>query len=109
MRSYSGGLSPKLHRMVKIVQGYPQRIDSHEGWEQEQMTLDFKMYQITTSFLEGDALDVLESVEEGFGVEVWRQLHKDGEPKAQGHYRTRLMQVLDPKLPGESYRKKIRK
>ena len=75
MRSYIGGLSSKLHRMVKIVQGYPSKIDSHDDWEPEQVQLDFTMYQLMTSFLEGDALDVLESVEEGFGLEVWRQLH----------------------------------
>ena len=30
MRSYIGGLSTKLHKMVKIVQGYPTKIDSHD-------------------------------------------------------------------------------
>ena len=71
MRSYIGFLSTKLHRMVKIVQGYPTKIDSHDGWEPEQIQLDFTMYQLRTSFLEGDTLDALESVEEGFGLEVW--------------------------------------
>ena len=77
IRSYTGGLSTKLHKMVKIVQGYPSKIDSHDSWEPEQIQLDFTMYQLMTTFLEGDALDVLESVEEGFGLEVRRQLPKD--------------------------------
>ena len=37
MRSYIGGLSTKLHRMVKVVQGYPSKIDTHDKWEAEQI------------------------------------------------------------------------
>ena len=65
MRSYIGGLTPKLNRMVKIVECDQTRIDTHEGWEIEQVQLDFMLYQMLTSFLEGDGLNVLESVEEG--------------------------------------------
>ena len=83
MRGFIGGVSQKLLKMMKVAGKYTQAITTHEGWEEEQIRLDHKLYAILTSLVDGDALDVLETVDENFGLECWRQYVKEHEPKSE--------------------------
>ena len=46
MRGFIGGVSPKLLKMMRIVEKHPGPIGSHDGWEEEQILLDHKLYSI---------------------------------------------------------------
>jgi hypothetical protein len=110
MRGYISGVNKKLLRMMRVVEGYPQEIDNRNGWENEQIELDHKLFAILTSFVDGDALDIMEAAEEGYGLECWRQFAKDNEPKGPGFNRTKLMQIIDPQIVGNrSFSVKVKK
>ena len=76
VRGYIGGIGSKLLRMMRIAEKYPQAIDSHVGWEEEQSRLDHKLYAILTGIVDGEALDTLAACEENYGLECWRQYVK---------------------------------
>ena len=92
------GVSVKLSEMMKIAAKIRDPIVSHDGWEDEQIALDARLYIILTGMVQGDAMDWLMNTEEGFGCEVWRQFSKDNEPKTVGHLRNSLALILDPAL-----------
>jgi hypothetical protein len=102
MRGYIGGVSVKMKRMMELAAKHTHPIVSHENWDEEQVKLDNKMYSILTSLTEDDALDIIEN-NEGFGLEGWRLLCKANEPRSIGHNRTRLGQIIEPKLPGKTW------
>ncbi len=111
MRGYTGGVNPKLLKMMRIVESYPKEITDRGSWTEEQIGLDHQLYPILTSLVDGDALDVVKVVDDGLGFERWRQYYKDNGEKNTGPYRTRLMQTLDPRFPAhiKTYQARIKK
>ncbi len=51
MRGFIAGVSKKMLRMVKIAQDYPGPILSHEGWDNDQITLDHQLYSMHNRWL----------------------------------------------------------
>jgi hypothetical protein len=55
---------------------------------------------------------MVEAIDEGFGLECWRQFNKEYDRQGPGHHRTRLMQIIDPKFSRgdqDSYRMRLKK
>ena len=96
-RGFIRGVSLKLAGMMRIATEQKEPL-THHGWNEDEANLDAKLYSILSGLLDGEAMDVFCNVEEGHGLECWRQLSRDHEPKSVGHHRTRLMNILDPQL-----------
>ena len=109
VRGYLGGVNPILLKMIRICEQFPRPILTHDGWNETQIKLDHPLDSILTSLTDGEALEVVETTDEDFGLEVWRQFYKDNEPKSVGHCRTRMMSVIDPKLPNGNFETKMRR
>ena len=59
--------------MMRIVESYPKEVTDRSSWTEEQVGLDHQLYAILTSLVDGDALDVVKCVDDGYGLECWRQ------------------------------------
>jgi len=68
IRGYVAGISMKLRKMMEVAERHGHAINNHEGWEDEQIRLDGKLYSMLTSLTEDDALDIVENHEEGYGL-----------------------------------------
>ena len=59
----------------------------------EQISLDGKLSTILSSLSEGDAMDTYCDVEEGHGLEVYRQLARGCDPQVKGTTRTKRIHI----------------
>ena len=94
--SFVGGLSVPLKEMMKVVPTLKKPIDHAElGMSFEQVSLDSKLYTLLSSLLEDDAMDGLCNCDEGHGLEVYRLMARDAEPKTKSSNRNRLIKLLN--------------
>ena len=87
--------------MMEIAEAVDREIDPvYYEFDDTQVALNAGRFYVLTNTTEGDAADIVDGVEEGWGLEAWRLMTKPFRQKTVGHNRKRLMKVLEGKYEG---------
>ena len=77
MKGFVGALSPLLLKIMKIAETVDREIDPvYYEFDDTQVALNAGLFYVLTNTTEGDAADIVDGVEEGWGLEAWRLMTK---------------------------------
>lgn len=93
--NYLQVLSPELLDVMNRAEQTQQEIDNFD-LDHNQTILSMRLATLMSLFLEDEALDVVMAVPDGHGLEAWRRLCNEFQPRTRGHRRALMLSLLIP-------------
>ena len=97
VKAFAGALSPRMLELLKRAEKPAEsidRVDLDPGDE----VLDSQLYYILIMLVKGVKADMIELVEAGEGLAIWRRLHSEHEPKLKARSLSHQQKVLGFKM-----------
>ena len=100
MKAYLGAIDPRYHELLKIAEDPDQSLN-HVDLDPGDDRRDGQLFFVLTMLLKNRAMDKVELVDANCGLQLWRKLTQEYEPKWKSRHLSRHQAILNFKFPDD--------
>ena len=101
LRAFVGALSPRMLELLKRAEDPAESIDRVD-LDPGDDVLDSQLYYVIVMLIKGCKANLIETIDAGEGLQIWRRLAADYEPKIKSRSLASQQEVLRFKLEGSN-------
>ena len=100
MKAYLGAIDPRYNELLKIAEDPDQSLN-HVDLDPGDDRRDGQLFFVLTMLLKDRAMDKVELVDANCGLQLWRKLTQEYEPKWKSRHLSRHQAILNFKFPDD--------
>ena len=97
-KAYAAAMAPRMSQLMKDAAGMSEAVENVSNGDlgEDDVKHSITLYFVLALLLKGKALGILQSCEENEGLDAWKRLTHEFEPKVAGRFQGMLTNLLNP-------------